>query len=157
MFFVLLLLWIVFNGRLTWEIAAIGVALCAALYAFSRAFLGVTPKRELAALRLLPKLLLFVVMLVREIVRANLALTRMVLRRDRELKPQLITFRTPLTTNAARGALANAITLTPGTITALAEGDELTVHCLDERFAEGIDDTPFQRALLAMEKGGDKA
>lgn len=156
MFFVLFLLWVLFNGRLTWEIAAFGAALSAAIYAFSCAFLDYSPKKELRALRLVPKMLRYLGVLLREIVKSNVALIRIVLVRHAEVKPKLVTFRTPLT-GTAKSVLADSITLTPGTISVFSEDDKLTVHCLDESFMDGITDTPFQQELLKMRKEEEKA
>ena len=86
-----------------------------------------------------------------EIVKCNLALTRIVFTPKLEVKPHLVTFRTPLK-GGFKSALADSITLTPGTITVHSEGDRLTVHCLDTQFMEGIDDTSFSQALEKMQK-----
>lgn len=153
MFFVFFLLWVLFNGRLTWEIAAFGAVLSAALYAFSCAFLDYSPKKDLRALRLIPGVLRYLLVLLREIVKSNAALIRIVLVRRAEVRPRLVTFRTPLT-GTAKSVLADSITLTPGTISVLSEEDRLTVHCLDESFMDGITDTPFQQELLRMRKEG---
>jgi multicomponent Na+:H+ antiporter subunit E len=153
MFVVFFTLWVIFNGRFSVEIALIGLAVSAALYAFCWKFLDLTPRGELRALKLIPALLAYLGTLLVEIVKANLQLTRIVLGKKLNIHPQLVTFRTPLKTRAARTALANSITLTPGTITVFLKGDELTVHCLDEAFARGVENLVFQRRLLAMEKG----
>jgi multicomponent Na+:H+ antiporter subunit E len=47
--------------------------------------------------------------------------------------------------------LANSITLTPGTITLDCRGDELTVHCLTEEMAEGLEETIFEKKLKRIE------
>lgn len=143
-------LWVVLNGRLTWEMAAFGAVISAAVYLFSCAFLGYSPKKDWAMLRRLPSVLAYAGLVLVEIVKANMALNRIVLGR-REVKPKLVTFRTPLK-GAAKAVLADSITLTPGTISVHVEGEELTVHCLDESFMEGVEDTSFQRALLRMER-----
>ena len=78
MFFVFFLLWVAFNGRLTWEIAAFGAVLSGVLYAFCCAFLGYSPKKDWAAARLIPAALRYVGLLLTEIVKCNLALTRIV-------------------------------------------------------------------------------
>mgnify|MGYP002513500138 CR=1 FL=1 len=57
-------------------------------------------------------------------------------------------------TAAGRTALANAITLTPGTITVLLEDDVYTVHCLDESLAEGMNESVFVKMIEEIEKGG---
>jgi multicomponent Na+:H+ antiporter subunit E len=49
------------------------------------------------------------------------------------INPGVVHFRTRLTTDIARVALTNSITLTPGTITILLDDDHLIVHWLDAR------------------------
>ncbi len=148
MFWVYFALWIVFNGRFTWEIAAFGVVIAAAVYFFSVKFLGYDPKKERAAARCFPQILSYVWLLFVEIVKANLALIRFVYS-PKKVEPALVTFRTPLH-GAKKSVLADSITVTPGTISVESQGDTLTVHCLDKSLAEGIEDLEFQRQLAAM-------
>ena len=150
MFLVFFVLWVAFNGRLTWEIAAFGAVLSGVLYAFCCAFLGYSPKKDLAATRLVPSALRYAGLVLTEIVKCNLALTRIVFGARLEVRPRLVTFRTPLK-GVFKSILADSITLTPGTITVHSEGDRLTVHCLDTQFMDGIEDTSFSQALLKMQ------
>ena len=152
MLLVLMALWIVFNGRLTLEVFLFGLVLSSALTWFSWKFLDYSPRAELTALRILPGVFKYLWLLIKEIVKSNLTLLSYVYGRKKELKPQLVTFRTPLRTGLARNVLSDSITLTPGTITAMQEGDRLTVHCLDEALAEGIEALDFQQQLQAIEK-----
>ena len=46
MFIVFLLLWVIFNGRVTLEILLIGTALSAALFAFCCKFMGYSVERD---------------------------------------------------------------------------------------------------------------
>ena len=71
MFVVFLLLWIVFNGRITVEILLIGTFLCAALFAFCCRFLGYSVKKDVRFVRLLPIAVQYVVILIAEILKAN--------------------------------------------------------------------------------------
>ena len=151
MFVLFWLIWVVFNGRLTWEIAAFGVGISALLTWFCHAFLGYRFSQTLRAMKNLPKVFRYVGTLLSEIVKANLHVTKLVLSTKYEIEPRLVTFKTPVKGALAKSVLANSITLTPGTITALIEGDELTVHCLDSELEQGLDDTVFQRQLLEME------
>lgn len=149
-------LWIVFNGRFTWEIAAFGVVISAVIYAFSVKFLGYDPKKELKAVRMLPRIFRYLWLVVKEIAKSNAALIRTVYGRADEIKPQLVTFKTPLK-GAYKAILADCITVTPGTISVECGDDKLTVHALDRSFADGIEDTEFQKQLLEMQKEGEKA
>lgn len=151
-FIILFVLWIIFNGKLTGEIVLFGLALSGLIYAFCCAFLGYSIKRDLAFFRLIPRGVRYLGLLVREIVKSNMALMRVVYSGHiLDIKPKLVTFPTPLR-GAYKSVLADSITVTPGTITVLCEEDSLTVHCLDESFAQGIEDTDFQKQLLEMQK-----
>ena len=151
MFVVFFALWVVFNGKLNVEIAIFGVVLTAAVYAFSCKFLGYSFQNDRKLFKLIPAALRYVWLLICEIVKSNLALIRIVYSRKIEVKPQLVTFRTPLK-GAYKSILADCITVTPGTITVISEDDKLTVHALDQSFAEGIEETEFQKQLLEMQK-----
>ena len=150
MFLLLFALWVVFNGKFNLEIAIFGVVLTAAVYAFSCAFLGYSFKKDLKAFGRIPAVLRYLKLLVVEICKSNLGLIRVVYSRKIEVKPQLVTFSTPLK-GAFKSILADCITVTPGTISVLSEDDKLTVHALDKSFAEGIEDTDFQKQLLEMQ------
>ncbi|MDT8334946.1 MAG: Na+/H+ antiporter subunit E [Desulfurivibrionaceae bacterium] len=54
------------------------------------------------------------------------------------IDPRIVTFRTRLKSDVARAALANSITLTPGTITVRVEEDVFTVHALSDKTAAGL-------------------
>ena len=54
MFFLLFGFWVLLNGSWTLEIALIGLVVSAALYAFIVKFMGYSPKKEWAIVRLLP-------------------------------------------------------------------------------------------------------
>ena len=151
MLLVLLALWILFNGRFTLEIFIFGLVLSSVLTWFCRKFLDYSPKMEKGAYRMIPGAFGYLWLLICEIIKSNWTLLGYVYGCKKELKPKLVTFTTPLKSQFARNLLSNSITLTPGTITAMQEGQKLTVHCLDEALAEGVEDQAFQRKLLALE------
>jgi len=74
--------------------------------------------------------LVFVPVFLYEMVKANFQIARIVLNPKLPMNPQVLTAKTRLTTDAGKMLLANAITLTPGTLTVDAQGDELIIHCV---------------------------
>lgn len=86
------------------------------------------------------RLLFYIPWLIYQIGIASLQVAGVVLRRRMPVNPSLVRFRTKLPTQAARVILANSITLTPGTITLLLEGDEYLVHSLIDASHSGIVD-----------------
>lgn len=146
------ILWVIFNGRMTLEIFISGVIIALLLDLFVKRVLKINFSGSFVNfLILLPYALLYAVVLLIEIVRANFAIIKLVLAPDIEVEPCLVRFITPLKTQAARAALANSITLTPGTITVSLEGNQLLVHALNREIAHGLEGSLFERLLSMME------
>lgn len=154
MFLLYFLLWVIFNGNFTVEIAVFGVFIAAAVFAFTCKFADYSIKKEKLLFKNLFRILRYVAVLVMEIVKANFAVVRLILTQEEEIEPALVTFETDLKTAAGRSALANAITLTPGTITVLLEENVYTVHCLDESLSEGMNESVFVKRMEEIEEGG---
>ena len=143
--------WIIFNGRVTLEIALFGIAVSGAMFAFICKFMDYSLEKERIFYKKLPLFCKYAVLLVKEIIKANLAVCRMILTRREVMEPVLVKVHTDLRTETARVILANSITLTPGTITVSLTGQELLVHCLDKSLAEGMEDSEFVKLLEALE------
>ena len=152
MFILYFALWVVLNGRWTTEIGVLGLLFAAAAYAFTWKYMGFGPKLDLALVRRAPSAVCYGVTLVCEIVKANLAVARMILNGENEPKPQLVQFDVDLKKNRHLVALANSITLTPGTITVDLHDNHFMVHALDTAFVDGLDDGVFVQQLMEMEK-----
>ena len=143
--------WLIFNGRITLEITIFGAAIAGLMFAFMCKFMGYSVAKERALYRKLPLLCGYVLLLVKEIVKANLAVCRLILTRREVVEPVIVRVHTNLKTESARVLLANSITLTPGTITVSLTDRELLVHCLDKTLAEGMEDSEFVRLLEKLE------
>lgn len=144
--------WVIFNGQLTLEIALFGLAASGVMYAFTCRFLDWSLRKDWIVMHQCGSILRYMGILIWEIVKANAATIQMIAAPHLEPSPVIVRFRTRLRTSTARAALANSITLTPGTITVAVEDDLFTVHCLDRSFSQGIDDTVFERELLRIEE-----
>lgn len=151
MFVLYFMLWVIFNGQITWEIGIFGVIIAALLYAFTCRFMDYSIQKELWIYRKLGKLLQFAFVLVREVVKANLGTVHLILTQKEEIQPVLVRFHSDLKNPLTQTLLANAITLTPGTITVTLENGDYTVHCLDESLAEGMDGSIFVKLARELE------
>ena len=78
-------------------------------------------------------LLCFLAVVLWDIVLANLIVARLILGRPQSLRPAFVALPLALTSDLAISLLASAITLTPGTLSALLSADRkiLWVHALD--------------------------
>ncbi len=143
------LFWITLNGRLTWETAGLGAAVTGAAFVFLCKSCDWSLKKEIRLYAALPLIADYVFTVIWEIVKANLAMFRVIYGGKPE--PMVRTIHTELRTRLGRMALSNAITLTPGTITLSCDGDRLTVHCLTPALAQGLDHLIFEKKLKRIE------
>lgn len=151
MYLLLLLLWFIFNGRITLEVFLFGVVICGWLYWFICKHMGYSLQRELQLVKKIPLYLKYAVVLVWEIIKANLAVIRIVLSPKIEIEPTIARFHTDLKSEVSQVVLANSITLTPGTYTAQLENGDYVVQALDKSFGEGLDDSVFVKQLRKLE------
>ena len=152
MYLIFFLIWVIFNGQFTPEIAVFGLVIAGVMYAFICKFMGYAPRTDLLLAKKLVYLIQYVFILVKEIVKANFAVIRMITSSRYELEPAVVRFKTDLKSTSARIILANSITLTPGTITVSLTDDEYVVHCLDKSLAEGINSSIFVTLLRKLER-----
>ncbi len=151
MFLIFFLLWIIFNGQITLEIVLFGLVIAAAVYAFICKFMDYSWHKDKLLCKKSLRILQYIVILIWEIIKANMAVIKILVSPKSEPHPAIIHFNTTLKTKMAKVLLANSITLTPGTITVSLEGDELVVHCLDKSMGEGIEDSIFVHLLEKLE------
>jgi multicomponent Na+:H+ antiporter subunit E len=109
-------------------------------------------QKEKQNLKKIFKFFRYVCVLIMEIMKANLAVIHMILSEEEELEPTIVSFHSDMKTPAGRAFLANAITLTPGTITVSLEDSDYVVHCLDSDLAVGLDSSVFVDLLTDLEK-----
>ncbi len=152
MYLLFLAAWIIFNGNITLEIFIFGVVIAAVMLAFMCNFMDYSLKKELNVYKKSIWFLAYVALLIREIVKANLAIIPRILTIEEEMDPVIVKFRTSLKSDFTRMLLANSITLTPGTITVSMEEDEYTIHCLDTSLAEGLENSDFEKALKKLDE-----
>lgn len=152
------ILWIIFNGALTLEIVIFDFIVTFALFLFMCKFMDYSLSKDILFIKRIPVMIVYVVTLIWEIFKANMNMIKFIIvKQEYELKPVIFKLTTSLKSNAARMLLANAITLTPGTITIEVKGSELIVHAVDKSLV--IDDDGsfvFERILRKFEQGGNK-
>jgi len=91
----------------------------------------------------------FIVVLLAELVKANLNVAKIVLNPKLPISPKIIKVNTSLRSPVAQTLLANSITLTPGTISVELDDNTLFIHTLEGDLAEDPETLkgPFERIL----------
>ena len=152
MYILLLLFWIILNGKITAEILIFGVVLSAAVFWFMCKYLEYSPKYEIFVAKNLPWILVYFVVLIIEIFKAAITVYKRVYSRKIEIQPQMVFFDVDIKSEFLRFVLANSITITPGTITVDVDDNHFCVHALDYTIAEGVEDSVFIKLLKKMEE-----
>ena len=152
MYLIFFLIWVIFNGQFTPEIAVFGLIIAGLMYAFICKFMGYKPRADIIMAKKFFYLIQYVFILVKEIVKANFAVIRMITSSRYELEPAVVRFKTDLKSAPARIMLANSITPPPRTLTVSLTGDESLLHCLDKPLAEGINSSIFVTLLRRLER-----
>lgn len=142
-----LVLWIIFNGRVTLEIFLFGLAASAVVYLFVIKVMGYDPGNEIRILRNIPIFFLYILNLIAEIVKASLSVMKVALSSRAQTDPVIVEFDSEFPDELRNVLLANSITLTPGTITVRQNGSHFVIHALCREYAEGIEESSFVRLL----------
>jgi len=145
LFATLLLFWLLLGGSLTPDTVAAGVAVAAVITLLFHGNLSYLSGYRVSAASLAATLG-FIGYFLKELVKANLAMARLVLSPDLPLNPAIVRVRTRLSDPVARLLLANAITLTPGTLSVEMKGEWLYVHWV---VAETTDSEAATEAIVA--------
>lgn len=130
-FLILFVFWLVFSGHYDFLHLSFGLC-CAALvaiFSYDLFLPGATSPKKLLRMW---RFLCYLPWLLYQVVLANLHVVHLVLR-PRKIRPQIIRFKTTLTSDLSKVTLGNSITLTPGTITVDIDDGEFYVHALSDK------------------------
>ncbi len=89
--------------------------------------------------------------LIVEIIKANIDVARVILRRKMPINPSLIEVKSTQETELGQVVYANSITLTPGTVTVAIDKDIMTVHALTGGAAEDLQSGEMDRRVTTLE------
>ena len=146
------MLWIVFNGRITVEVFALGCLIALGVSLLFYKAMGYPLSSDKKLIRNLPLVFVYIANLIVEIFKAALQVSGLAWSREKKPEPILIEFHSGLKDPFSNVVLANSITLTPGTFTLVQEDDFFVVHCLRPEFAEGIEESSFVRLLRKVKE-----
>lgn len=145
----LLLLWTILSGIFEAKFLAYGLISCLIISVLSLKVLllgGLKTNNHYYTLHFnVPKMIVYTLWLIKEIIKSSLYVSKVVLFKREELNPHIVWFKADYDHPAARALLANSITLTPGTITVDIYDDGVySVHALTDSAAEGLLDGTMQ-------------
>lgn len=141
--------WLLLSGYFTAFLVSAGIGSSLAVVWFARRMVVVDAEGH--PVRLIPRLLLYWLWLLKEIVKSGWAVSLIILNPRLPISPTMVRFRPTQKTNVGLVIHANSITLTPGTITVEATPGEFLVHGLTRGSAEGAIDSDMDRRISRCE------
>lgn len=99
-----------------------------------------------------PRIIIYWLWLLKEIVKANIDVARRVIQRDPDISPTLFVTKASQTSDVGRVVFANSITLTPGTVSVVLEDDSILVHALTQGGADDLLTGEMDRRVSEIER-----
>lgn len=147
-FAVVFVFWLLLTESLAPLDLALGVLICGALSVWADRVLWRGEPEPLAA-RVWLRLPGYLAYLLGQIVVAALHVAECAFGPRSAIAPVMHTHRAHFTSDTARVAFANSITLTPGTLTVDVDGDTFVIHCLHSSFSDAISAGDLERRVSA--------
>jgi len=126
----LMLIWLIANGTLATDSVLTGVVITATIALAFAAF-----SRVYSVVRWSPRVIFtylqYFGVFIHELVKANFNVMRYVFSPRIDIHPGIVEIKTQLRSPIGRLALANSITLTPGTLVVDIRGDSLFIHWIN--------------------------
>lgn len=145
--------WIVVSGTTHLQHLAVGLLVAVGITYFNKDMLQHLHFARKKNLWLKTKVLFSaVVLFFKDLVVANIQVAMIVLSPKMPIDPVIIELQSGLHSELAKTLVANAITLTPGTLTIRVEGDVMTVHCLTKKNAIDVTNWPVLEKIKLLDK-----
>lgn len=147
----MLIFWFALVGKISIDTAIVGGLLSVFILFFSKRFIF-NDKEIYQTNNRLALIIRYLIILVIEIVKANIEMIRIVLfEAAADEHPSIGKFDSHLKSDATKTMLAHAITLTPGTITIGITDDVFYVTSMNPDMLEGIEESDFVTLLHKLE------
>jgi len=143
------LFWLLLSGYFTPFLLAMGVVSSGLVFVVAHR-MGVGDQEALP-LGQLPNIASYWPWLIKEIVKSNLDVTKIILDPKLPISPVIVRYSTSHQTDMGRVIYANSVTLTPGTVTLRLEGSEVEVHVLARELAVDLAGSEMDRRTRALE------
>jgi len=152
-FLIMMGFWILLSGKFDLFHLTLGV-LSSGLVSFLSADLFMHNPQSRNHLKTGIRFLLYLPWFLFQIVLSTLHVTFLALhpKMKDKIDPTIVTFKTSLKTDIAKVALANSITLTPGTITIRIEDQVFYVHAISRKAAAGLPGEMEERLAKVFER-----
>lgn len=138
-------LWLGLSGQINALMISLGLASTVAIVAITHRMDTIDKETYPAHMNLL--LLRFWLFLAREVIFANIDVVKRIFKPGKNISPQLFELPLTLKTDLSRVIYANAITMTPGTVSANLDKKTITIHTLSIESAQDLSNGRMANAV----------
>ena len=143
----LFVFWVLLSASFEWIHLGLGL-----IFSFSVAWINSGHSPFVPKFGLWLRILLYLPWLFYKIIQSSLHLSRLILHPALPIDPQLISVESKLRHTAAVVLFGNSITLTPGTITAEVDRNNLIVHAMDKALSEDFESKEMESKIADIFK-----
>jgi multicomponent Na+:H+ antiporter subunit E len=151
MFILLLLFWFVLSFKIDLTIAIIGLLVSASVCFLNYDLVFNHSEATKLTFKFIYRLIVLFFVLVFNIAKSNVEVAKIVLSKKMPIDPGFVKIKNPLKRELNQALFANAITLTPGTLTVDMDADEIVIHGLVKDSVKNIDTSSLEKAFVALE------
>ncbi|MFQ5993021.1 MAG: Na+/H+ antiporter subunit E [Nitrospiraceae bacterium] len=145
----LFILWLLLSGH--FEPFLLGLGLLSCLLVVILAVRMDLMEHDDESFRALPKLPLYVMWLLWEILKANFTVAKLILSPRPAISPTVLNVTANQVSDLGRVIYANSITLTPGTVSMSVDDNQIEVHALTNEIAEDLQAGEMDRRVTWVE------
>jgi multicomponent Na+:H+ antiporter subunit E len=157
LYLLLFLFWLILSAKLDLVIIVTGLlaSLLVVFYNYDLIFNPLEATR--LTLRTIKRLIVLFFVLIINIVKSNIEVAKIVLSPKMKIDPGFVSIRQPLKKELNQAFYANAITLTPGTLSIDCSNNVIIVHGLVQSQVKSIEGSSLEKVFIDFEEeGGQK-
>jgi multicomponent Na+:H+ antiporter subunit E len=146
--------WLILIPRYTIENIVAGLLVCWGVLWFSNELLIEEDQASIYTKRGIILFLKYIYRLIIEIIKANIDVAKIVLSKNMDIQPHFFKVPLHIKKDMNKVIYANAITLTPGTLSVDMDEDFILVHALTTAAAKGIEGSILEQGIIELEELG---
>lgn len=151
LFILLFVFWIVLSFEINIYIAVIGFLTSALVVFFNYDLIFNKMEISKLSIRTMMHFFVLIFVLIANIIKSNIEVAKIVLSKKMPIDPGFVTIEQKLKKELNQALYANAITLTPGTLTVDMDKDKIVVHGLLKQHVRDLEGSRLEKAFLDLE------
>ncbi len=148
------LFWLILIPTTSIENILVGLLVCWGALWFSTELLVEEQQASIYSRKGFLLFIRYIYYLIIEIIKANIDVAKIVLSKEMNIQPHFFKVPLHLKKDLNKVIYANAITLTPGTLSVDVQDDYILIHALTQAAANGVEGSILEKGVIELEERG---